>query len=495
MKTTTSPTPMQIVPDSALKRQVKPSGIDLAGLDPSAIYIAPPGFSMEKQFNATVPVASGSSKTKDTALLFETTHDPTRKNKAEYAVSSGGKVTPEEFLIRGREKLTPPDDDTGMMAKGYIALPSRCTDYGSEEELDSEIKAYFHRYVDVAPHWETLMLAYVKLTWVHDLFSALPYLRFLGPKDTGKTSMLKCMGHICYRSISLSGSLSAAVLFRLVDEHHGTLVIDEADFSKSDMHSEITKVLNDGYAKGSPVWRCGQDNKPIPYNPFGPKVLNSRRRFTDLAFESRCITLQTYTKKPRADILCQTPIEIFSEAQELRNKLLAWRFHNYYRIRPDETGLKKRLESRLVQIGVPLVAVMGNDPIFERELIGLLTTGAEEQSAESDEVIVAQAIINLMGEREKAILFPGGIGQQAAALKQAMEPQAVEIDKEDKPKYSGRRVGEILRGFGLKRGRRETPGYPYTILKSDVAALRERYGLEAPAPAVKGKIGSILRGV
>jgi len=68
-----------------------------------------------------------------------------------------------------------------------------------------------------------------------------------------------------------------------------------------------------------------------------PKNLATRKPYTDKATESRCIT-EVMKGTTREDIPVNLDDDFFIEAEGLRNKLLMWRFKNYYKI-----DLKRRL--------------------------------------------------------------------------------------------------------------------------------------------------------
>src|SRR5262249_11271038 len=154
-------------------------------------------------------------------------------------------------------------------------------------------------------------------------------LRFLGEPGTGKSRMLQVAGHLAYKGIFAGGATTSSPLFRLIEVYRGTLIVDEADYKSSASWVDIVKILNSGYMKGVPVLRSekvGDSYEPRPYDVFGPKIIGNRYRFSDWALETRCITLEMGEQSLRGDIPRQLPPEFYSEAQELRNKLLQWRF-------------------------------------------------------------------------------------------------------------------------------------------------------------------------
>ena len=74
------------------------------------------------------------------------------------------------------------------------------------------------RLYDVATAWTLL-------TWIREGFDVIPYLRFLGSKNTGKTRALRVLHHLCYRAV-LSPSVTEAVLYRLCQDYNVTYLLD-----------------------------------------------------------------------------------------------------------------------------------------------------------------------------------------------------------------------------------------------------------------------------
>ena len=359
--------------------------------------------------------------------------------------------------------LVPPADPRKLVAKGVVLLPSFPEDYGSPEQLVAEILAFIHRYADVDPFWEELMAHYILMTWVYDKFTAVPYVRFLGEPESGKTRCLQVVGDLAYKAIHCSGATTAAPLFRLMEFYHGTLIIDEADYKSSDLWSEIIKILNNGYMKGLPILRCGEDYDPRSYDPFGPKILSTRKTFDDYALETRCITLRTQERRIRRDIPRQLPQCFCEEARELRGKLLKWRFDNYHRIQSDESSLLS-LEPRLTQIGAPIYSV-SCDAGFKSRLVAFLAQHADEQRAERPQAVIVEAIRIEMSSLEKIDL-----GVKDLAIRASVVASGWSIEGGFSPK----RCGHLVRSLGFHPVRTRE-GYRFPVTKKELAELIFRY--------------------
>ena len=363
---------------------------------------------------------------------------------------------------------------------------------GSEPELVSSILRFLHRYTDVPHIWEDFMCAYVLMTWVYQRFTSVPYLRFLGPSDSGKSRMAYVVASICYRTCFVSGATSPAAMYRLVERFGGTLFVDEADYKDSDLWSEVAKVFNAGYRKNNPIVKCDRDNMPESFDCFCPKILSTRQTFGDEATDSRCLTLLTQ-KKPhvRSDIRLQLPMETFvPEAQELRNKLLMWRLDNYHHIRLDAAIERKfpGLETRMSEILSPLVAVRRDDQEFHGTLARYFGKYAEQQRVDSPHAIVVEAVSELLGPKTvRKSLSAKDVAQKASEIRASREPEAVrEAAKaanghgEEKLYFSGKQAGYLVRALGFETSRTKT-GYVFEASRERVAELFERYPPASPS--------------
>jgi hypothetical protein len=417
--------------------------------------------------------------------IVEATFDPNREDRLIFAVCpKDGQVFMAGSLVRDDKLLEPPEVSPAI-AQGYVLFASEAADYGSEQDLDSDIREFINRYADVPPFWSELMTAYVKLTWCFERFNSIPYLRFMGEFQQGKTRMAQTVAYLCYRTIIGGGATTSAPFFRLMSQFRGSFFLDEADYRASDLWSDIIKILNGGYKKGLPVWRCNKDNEPEPFNCFGPKILTTRKRFEDPALESRCITLETHEGKIREDIARQLPEVFYKEALALRNKLLVWRFRNYRRIRFDQSEVDA-LDSRPAEIAVPLLAV-SNDPGFHSRLINFFGTVADEQRAERPQSLIVEAVRHLAaGIALPATIFVGDVAKRANELWRAQEPEPGNVASaagvivirtatgDDARRFTPKRAGQLIRSLGFETSRTNR-GYQFRLEAGKLQEVVERY--------------------
>lgn len=330
--------------------------------------------------------------------LLEQIYD-SMKDEVLFAYWNGERVEYIPFYDKGVTKTYIPIN-SDIITKGVIKLPSKATEYESDTALFNQIKKFIHKYVDVSEHFENLSACYVLSTWVYDMFDSTAYIRMFGDTGCGKSRFLQVVGFICYKPMIASGATTPSPIFHIIDRWSGTLILDEADFKASDMWADIIKILNNGFQKGFPVLRSDmrkeKNFQEVAYNVFCPKLLATRRRFTDKALESRCLT-EIMTETDREDIPKNLPKEFYEEAQEIQNKLLMWRFHQYNGVDVDGAYKVEAVENRLNQIVQPLFAVVKDESLRKEieDFIKAYNREVIEDRATSEDGVIVQAVIEL----------------------------------------------------------------------------------------------------
>ena len=312
---------------------------------------------------------------------------------------------------------------------------------------------------------------YVLLTWIYDNFHELPYLRVLGDYGMGKSRFLKVVGSICYKPMFTIGATSDASVFRFIDEIQGTLIIDEADIKYSNAENTLIQILNSGYQKGFPIYRCldGKGNFDIvPFQLFGPKILAGRHPFSDTALESRCL-VEKMGRMTRKDIPTNLTDNFEREATTIRNKLLLWRFRNYDKRQHKDITSDLAIEPRLKQIIYPLAAIIEDKDTIDKLQIFIKNYNLEliNDRGLSVESKILETIIILLRDNDEI------------SISQIIKAYNDERDGENK--ITAKKAGFIIRKqLGFKTYRKNI-GYMLNIehAKLELPSLYVKFGIDS----------------
>lgn len=403
--------------------------------------------------------------------IGETVYDPINKKTA-FATYVEDKVAYTDIIGTPYGDVYPLDPKNDLVDKKVVLLPSGAVEYGTEAKLIQEIQTFIHKHLDITPMFEKIAAYYAMFSWLYDRFHEVPYLRAIGDFGSGKTRFLQVIGSICYRPIFTGGATTPSPIFRILNDLKGTLVLDEADFKSSEMSDDIVKILNTGYQQGISVLRS--EGKGVfevkAYDVFSPKVIATRETFKDKALESRFLVEVMGNGTLRTDIPRRLSDEFYNESRNIRNKLLMWRFRNFYKELKFDDAPMEGIHPRLHQIIIPLLTIIDSEEMktslkefvkkYNQELIA--ERGLDRESD------VVYSILKL--ERERKI--------DTLTVKEITEEVNKEIDLMDEPLHT-RKVGWILRARLQLKTYKNRRGYTLSVSKNKdkLVFWKDRYGI------------------
>lgn len=336
--------------------------------------------------------------------------------------------------------------DSEEVTLGAVRLPSGIAEYGDTSTLLHDVECHIQRYLDVTDSFRKFASYYVLLSWLYDRFNTLPYLRFIGDTGCGKSRALDVCGGLCYKATLASGCITPAPIYRMLKRWAGTIILDEADLQNSDEYREVTKILNCGFERNRPVIRAVKDNpdKLQILPTYGPKVFATRRRFKDTALEARCLT-EIMQETTRDDMPATLNRTFYKEQDELRNKLLLFRFRNYQTVNADDSVFMDLhgIEPRLRQISACFASLFARQPEVLTDYQAFIGHHQREIIEQRANTVVGQVVEKLISLVEShtidtfdsldTTLIPVSAGDMAESLN--MTPQA---------------IGQILKTLGLQ---------------------------------------------
>jgi putative DNA primase/helicase len=189
--------------------------------------------------------------------------------------------------------------------------------------LLDDIVNLFLRYVMLPEHAREALALWVAHAWALDAFQCSPFATLVSPtKRCGKTRLLALLKWLTPRS-ELAGSISAAALFRYIEQERPTLLIDEADRTVAG-NDELQGILNSSHKRvAAYVIRCvGDDNRPRRFSTWAPKAIATIARLAD-TLRDRSIIIQMRRKTAQERIEPWNEDDT-KELAALRRRLLRW---------------------------------------------------------------------------------------------------------------------------------------------------------------------------
>lgn len=224
--------------------------------------------------------------------------------------------------------------ESKLIRDNVVMLPSDATEYGTTEKLVEEIKEFLYSYFEAPKFYKELLPYLILFYWVSDKFPFVPYLHFMGLTGTGKSTAMEIVGSISYKPIDVSGSITIASIFRIASEWRGTLLLDEFT-PGGDGYREMLALLKSGVSDRAVLRVEGESKREVmAYLVKSPKMFTSENPITDSGLRSRVMEIKMEKNKGKIPLYRQKRFLV--KAEELRNKLLMWRFHNYEKIDLEE---------------------------------------------------------------------------------------------------------------------------------------------------------------
>lgn len=164
--------------------------------------------------------------------------------------------------------------------------------------LLDDVSAVIRRHVSLSLHAAHASALWITWSWLLDRFDIAPRLAILSPeKRCGKTTLLELLHALVPRAL-LASSITPAVIFRMIEAAHPTLLIDEAD-TFAPGNEELRGILNSGHTKaGASVARCvGDDHIPRRFSTWCPMALAAIGSLPGTV-EDRAIIVRMQRKAP-----------------------------------------------------------------------------------------------------------------------------------------------------------------------------------------------------
>jgi len=320
-------------------------------------------------------------------------------------------------------------------------------------------------------------------TYIYTIFQSYPYVYLHGMKAVGKSKCIALTNCIVFNAI-FSGNMTTPTIFRLIEDHGCTLLIDETEkLSSRERQEDFRNILLNGYKFGARAYRTEEKNNSGSYKVKGfdlysPKMLANISGLDDV-LEGRCIRF--ILKKTHNKEICNRDIKTDSLLWgEIRDDLYVIALTQWKEIKKiyDELKNDSDIVDRDWELWKPIFAIakfIGSD-LFERmKLLAKVksTEAHNENVSDTLEYLLVRALLKIV---EKDDFYKIKL----------IRSKMTESYDEEQDCLTHRWIGAALKRLGFIEKRRIGDGTEVRLTVKAVTDMGERLGvLEVDSPCTQ----------
>jgi putative DNA primase/helicase len=376
------------------------------------------------------------------AALTPLEYERVRMKEAE--VMKARVTTLDVEVERARRTVTGDNGDSVQGQSVIFDAPELWPESVDGAAMLSEAAEAFNRYLLLPDGAADVMALWTLHAHCFDAFMHTPRLNITAPeKGCGKTLALDVLYALTPKPIRTE-NLSTAVLFRIVEKHTPTLLIDEYDSFLKD-NDELRGAMNAGYKRGGCVMRCeGESNEIKTFRTFAPVALAGIRSLPG-TLADRSIIIRMQRLAPNE---CRARFDSRHTEQEtvLCRKLARWAADNFTSLENLDPRVPDGAYNRIADNWRPLFAIAetagGGWPERSRCAFDLLAK--PDDDAETLSVLLLADLRDLFNERGDSLLS-ADIVEALGKIEERPWPEY----RNGKP-ITARHVAAMLRHFNIK---------------------------------------------
>ena len=218
-----------------------------------------------------------------------------------------------------------PSPEKGQGAALTWTDPEPWPDPVDGAELLDELVAVIRRYVVVPEVAAQAAALWVLLTHCLGYILVAVRLVLTSPtRECGKTRLLTLLSALVRRPLSAS-SVTPAVLFRVVEAHAPTLMLDEVDNARLNENAELRALLNSGHSRGTAyvLRTVGEDHEPRQFSTWCAIALAAIGNLPDTV-TSRGVVLRLQRKPRGVAVSRLREARLHADLEPLRRRLTRW---------------------------------------------------------------------------------------------------------------------------------------------------------------------------
>jgi hypothetical protein len=302
----------------------------------------------------------------------------------EARVALGLPVQNRSALLAGLAAPERSDDDrqgSGMAFSDPTAWPEQVDGAALCDALLGAVR----RYLVLPARADVALVLWIVFSWAFEAFYHSPRLALSSPtRRCGKTTALVLLKALVCRAL-LAANVSPSVVFRTIEAHQPTLLIDEWD-SFAEGKDELRNVINAGHSRDGVVLRSDGDTfEPRSFSVWSPAAIASIGKLpATIADRAVEVPMRRKLKTERVDRLRGDRVQ--KEMEPFRRQLARWAEDHRDELKRADPVVPDSLDDRGADNWRPLLAIAsvvgGAWP--EKARVAALALSAERDAADDD---------------------------------------------------------------------------------------------------------------
>ena len=347
------------------------------------------------------------------------------------------------LLVKGRDQQ---QDLQGRQLT--LSEPELWSDPVDGALLLNEIFATFTRYVVLPPGAAVALTLWTVFAHTHDAAVVSPLIGLKSAtKRSGKTTSLTVLRGLVPRPL-MASNVTAAVLFRTIEERRPTFLVDEADSFLADS-DELRGLLNSGHTRsGAVVIRSiGDQHEPRLFSTYCPKAIAIIGNLP-ATLEDRAIVIPMRRKAGHERVRRLRLDRIDEELEPLRRKAARWARDHLEALRRADPEVPDLLHDRAADNWRPLLAISGlcgGCWPEDARWAALTLSGAAEEGDTAPNLLLLADLKQIFSEKRSERLSSEEIVRELGGREDRPWPEW----KKGKP-ISATQLARLLKPFGVR---------------------------------------------
>ena len=335
-----------------------------------------------------------------TALELEAAQNEILRYVKEMGLPRGPRLVDAAFGGRSKTELV---DATQGRAVAIADLEPWPEAVDGAELLD-EVASTIERYLVLPTGARDAIALWVVFTFAYSAFYVAPFLNIhSATKRSGKSTLLNLLKYLTRRAYKAS-SISPGALYRFVEAHRPTLLLDEADAWMT-QNEELRGILNAGHTRSDTIMRCvGDSHEAREFSPWCPKAIAGiGDRAETITDRSITIEMVRRTSAEKVERLRLDRLEA-GELEVLRRQIARWTQDHLSALADADPEVPAELHDRAADNCRPLFAIAdaagGDWPGRARDAAKQLYNASSHNTESLGEMLLRDLEV-LFGDQEK----------------------------------------------------------------------------------------------